>query len=61
MVRMVKWVMAAILRMYVISRRCDERSDEAIRTSLRPDGLASRSLSSGAYSRDSLARNAQDG
>jgi hypothetical protein len=31
--------MAAILRVRVLSRHCEERSDEAIHTSLRPDGL----------------------
>jgi hypothetical protein len=41
----------------VSCRHCEERSDEAIRTSVLARWLASRSLSSGARSRDPLARN----
>jgi uncharacterized protein (TIGR00369 family) len=38
-------------------RHCEERSDEAIQLSARSLWIASRSLSSGAHSRDPLARN----
>jgi hypothetical protein len=44
-----------------IDRHCEERSDEAIQLSfLRRSWIASRSLSSGAHSRDPLARNDVD-
>src|SRR6266851_8614929 len=41
------------------SRHCEEQGDEAIQSSLgvRGGGIASRSLSPGAHSRDPLARN----
>src|ERR1700676_226036 len=39
------------------NRHCEERSDEAIHTFLLERWVASRSLSSGAHSRDPLARN----
>src|SRR5213075_1651874 len=39
------------------SRHCEERSDEAIHTFFAVLWIASRSLSSGAHSRDPLARN----
>src|SRR5216684_2260621 len=39
------------------SRHCEERSDEAIYSSFVALWIASRSLSSGAHSRDPLARN----
>jgi hypothetical protein len=38
-------------------RHCEEQSDEAIHSSPSPLWIASRSLSSGAHSRDPLARN----
>jgi hypothetical protein len=38
-------------------RRCEERSDEAIHPSFATPWIASRSLSSGAHSRDPLAHN----
>ena len=38
-------------------RHCEERSDEAIQLSSAVAWIASRSLSSGAHSRDPLARN----
>ena len=38
-------------------RHCEERSDEAIHTFFAARWIASRSLSSGAHSRDPLARN----
>jgi len=38
-------------------RHCEERSDEAIQLGLVAPWIASRSLSSGARSRDPLARN----
>src|SRR5256885_9785881 len=38
-------------------RHCEERSDEAIHSSFAAPWIASRSLSSGAHSRDPLARN----
>src|SRR5207245_11415116 len=42
-----------------LRRHCEERSDEAIQLVCRGEGswIASRSLSSGAHSRDPLARN----
>src|ERR1700677_1561460 len=40
-----------------ICRHCEERSDEAIHTAAKKEWIASRSLSSGAHSRDPLARN----
>jgi hypothetical protein len=39
------------------NRHCEERSDEAIHTFFAARWIASRSLSSGAHSRDPLARN----
>src|ERR1700709_1013774 len=40
------------------SRHCEERSDEAVQLSFLPlSWIASRSLSSGAHSRDPVARN----
>src|ERR1700688_4083113 len=41
----------------VFCRHCEEQSDEAIHTSLADPRIASWSLSSGAHSRDPLARN----
>ena len=38
-------------------RHCEERSDEAIQSLICGPWIASRSLSSGAHSRDPLARN----
>jgi hypothetical protein len=38
-------------------RHCEERSDEAIHSFFAARWIASRSLSSGAHSRDPLARN----
>jgi hypothetical protein len=38
-------------------RHCEERSDEAIQSHFAVPWIASRSLSSGAHSRDPLARN----
>src|SRR5712692_6681708 len=40
-----------------LHRHCEERSDEAIQFSAWRSWIASRSLSSGAHSRDPLARN----
>jgi hypothetical protein len=39
------------------NRHCEEQSDEAIQTLFLAFWIASRSLSSGAHSRDPLARN----
>jgi hypothetical protein len=40
-----------------LDRHCEQRSDEAIHASAPQSWIASRSLSSGARSRDPLARN----
>jgi hypothetical protein len=40
-----------------VDRHCEERSDEAIHVAAKKEWIASRSLSSGAHSRDPLARN----
>jgi hypothetical protein len=41
----------------MVSRHCEERSDEAIQRTEKQGWIASRSLSSGAHSRDPVARN----
>src|SRR5258705_13438506 len=49
---------AAGMRMHIwILRHCEEQSDEAIPSYFAATWIASRSLSSGAHSRDPLARN----